>query len=99
QQSQQLLIGQKGSSMAEMLSYHLEELEITVVQDSIFLETFDNLYFDTNEHDLAEEAKPVLARIADFHQRYPDIGIQIHTYADSVGSQTYNLQLSKRRGE
>ncbi|MEQ9440604.1 MAG: OmpA family protein [Cyclobacteriaceae bacterium] len=99
QQSQQLIIGEEDNSMTEMLSFYLEELEVTVVQDSQFVESFDNIYFESNRHQLTDKAAPILDRVAAFHQRHPDIRIQIHAYADSVGGQSYNYQLSERRGE
>jgi outer membrane protein OmpA-like peptidoglycan-associated protein/tetratricopeptide (TPR) repeat protein len=99
QNSPQLYIGGEENEMPEILSLSLEELEIIVVQDSQFVEPFDNIYFETSKHQLTKKADQILDRVAKFHQSNPDITIQIHAYADSVGSQSFNYQLSRLRGE
>nr|WKN36176.1 OmpA family protein [Tunicatimonas sp. TK19036] len=98
-QSSQIFLGEAETSMSEMLSLYLEEIEIIVDQDSLFTESFDHIYFETNSYQLTGEAVPVLSRIVNFHQSHPDVTIQIHAYADSTGSRSFNYQLSKKRSE
>ncbi|MEM9829883.1 MAG: OmpA family protein [Bacteroidota bacterium] len=99
QGSSQLFLEPASGSMSELLAASLKELELTVEQDSQFVEPFDNIYFETNEYDLTHSALPALERVVDFHRQHPDISIQIHAYADSVGSSEFNYQLSKQRGQ
>ncbi|WKN31474.1 OmpA family protein [Porifericola rhodea] len=95
----QLSVGERGDNLADMLAVSLSELEFTVVQDSQFISSFDNIYFETNSSEIKVEADSILNKILSFHQLFPDVSIQVHAYADSIGSKTYNLALSERRGQ
>ncbi|MGD1889252.1 MAG: OmpA family protein [Cyclobacteriaceae bacterium] len=99
QGSPQLSVEPSSSSIPALLTLSLEELELVVEEDSQFVASFDNIYFETNKHDLTPEALPALERAVQFHRQHPDVTIQIHAYADSVGSETFNYELSQQRGE
>ncbi len=99
QGSPQLFLEPDSSTMSELLAVSLEELELTVEQDSQFVESFDNIYFETNQYELTQAALPTLERVVSFHRQHPDVSIQTHAYADSVGSTEFNYQLSKKRGQ
>ena len=77
----------------------IAELAITVLQDTIIQETFDNIYFDTNKYFIVDSAKHVLDSLAAFHHKYPDVIIQIKAFADSTGTDAYNMRLSKQRAQ
>ncbi|MDF9798032.1 outer membrane protein OmpA-like peptidoglycan-associated protein [Catalinimonas alkaloidigena] len=97
-QSQQILLGDQNNNLNDILSLYLESLEITVVEDSQFVASFDNIYFQTDKYQITKEALPIISHVVDFHKKHPDVLIEIHAYADSVGSQQYNYTLSERRG-
>jgi outer membrane protein OmpA-like peptidoglycan-associated protein len=61
--------------------------------------TFDNIYFDTDHYDLRIEAREVLNKLGDFLKLIPDSQVEIFAYADDRGTNEYNLQLSRKRGE
>jgi outer membrane protein OmpA-like peptidoglycan-associated protein/tetratricopeptide (TPR) repeat protein len=73
--------------------------DLIVVADTPDTFTFDNIYFDTDFFDLRPEAKTVLDNLGDFLKVIPDSQVEIFAYADDRGSDPYNLQLSKKRGE
>lgn len=99
QDSPQLFLEPATGSITQLLTTSLAELELIVEQDSQFVASFDNIYFETNQYSLTREALPTLERVIEFHRKHPDVTIQIHAYADSVGSNAFNYQLSQQRGK
>ncbi len=57
------------------------------------------VFFDFDKSDLKEESLPELDLAAEFLKSHPDIRVRIEGHTDDVGSDEYNLQLSKRRAE
>jgi iron complex outermembrane recepter protein len=55
--------------------------------------------FETNSADLKIESNPILDGAVATLKRYPDIVVEVAGHTDSVGSDAYNLALSKRRAE
>ena len=56
-----------------------------------------DLYFDFNRDVIREESQPTLRDIADVLKRNPDWRLSIEGHTDAVASDSYNLDLSKRR--
>lgn len=73
--------------------------DLIVVEDTPDTFTFDNIYFDTDHYDLSPDAKEVLKRLGDFLKLIPDSQVEIFAYADDRGTDAYNFQLTKKRGE
>lgn len=96
QQDQKLMFDYK-NGFTQLNKFALEELQMIVLQDTIIQETFDNIYFDTDQYTINNSSKKILNKIADFHIKYPDVQIEISGYADSTGGKPYNQQLSLRR--
>ncbi|SCY07223.1 WD40-like Beta Propeller Repeat [Nonlabens sp. Hel1_33_55] len=57
----------------------------------------DPIYFEYDKATIAKESKPVLDKVVEFLNFYPDIQIRIESHTDSRGSDLYNLKLSKER--
>jgi len=98
-QDQKIFFGEQDVKFTQLARFTMEELKITVLQDSIVKQTFDNIYFETNQFAIPNEVFPILDSLADFHKKYADVQIEISAYADTVGSETYNLQLSQKRAQ
>ncbi|HMJ67417.1 MAG TPA: OmpA family protein [Cyclobacteriaceae bacterium] len=73
--------------------------DLIVVTDTPDTFTFDNIYFDTDYYDLRPEAKDVLNKLGDFLKMIPDSQVEIFAYADDRGTDSYNFQLTQKRGE
>jgi outer membrane protein OmpA-like peptidoglycan-associated protein len=73
--------------------------DLIVVADTPDTFTFDNIYFDTDHYELRNDAKEVLNKLGDFLKLIPDSQVEIFAYADDRGTDSYNLLLTKRRGE
>ena len=55
--------------------------------------------FDINKDDIRREYDEEVAKVGNFMRKYPTTTAVIEGYADEVGSDDYNLQLSQRRAE
>jgi OOP family OmpA-OmpF porin len=59
----------------------------------------DNILFEHNKYDIQPVFYQELDEIGKFVAKHPDSYIVLHGYTDDVGSQTYNLTLSRKRVE
>jgi len=57
----------------------------------------DRVYFDTDSHDVREDARPLLTAQSEWLRRYPSVVIRIEGNADERGTREYNLALGARR--
>jgi len=58
-----------------------------------------NIEYDINKADIRPQYDAEVARVGDFMNKYPTTTAVIEGYADEVGSDEYNIQLSQRRAE
>jgi outer membrane protein OmpA-like peptidoglycan-associated protein len=56
-----------------------------------------SIYFSFNSDEIREESDSTLAEIGDILRRHPDWKLAIGGHTDSIGSDSYNLDLSRRR--
>lgn len=56
-----------------------------------------DIHFSFNSDRIREESAPRLAEIADVLRKHPDWTLTLNGHTDSVGGDSYNLELSKRR--
>lgn len=96
QQGQKLVFDHK-TGFTQLNQFILEELRMIVLQDTIIHETFDNIYFDTDQYTINHSSKAILDKLSDFHFKHPDVRIEISGYADSTGGNPYNQHLSFKR--
>jgi outer membrane protein OmpA-like peptidoglycan-associated protein len=59
----------------------------------------NNIFFETAKATLKPESFPELDRTVEFLKNNPKIEIEVAGHTDNVGSDDYNLRLSKRRAE
>jgi outer membrane protein OmpA-like peptidoglycan-associated protein len=55
------------------------------------------IYFSFNSDKLREESQPTLGDIAEVMRRHPDWKLQVNGHTDGIGSDEFNVDLSKRR--
>jgi peptidoglycan-associated lipoprotein len=65
--------------------------------NELFLKEVSDAYFDFNKADIRADARPALAKTADFLRNYPQIRVTIEGHCDERGSTEYNLALGDRR--
>lgn len=57
------------------------------------------IYFNLNKSNVREDAVSILKNNLDILSKHPELSILIYGFADSRGSETYNLPLSKKRAQ
>lgn len=81
---------------AEELSRRVNELEAERTERGLVL-TLGDVLFDFDKAGLKSGAMRTVQNLTDFMNEYPDRKIMIEGFTDSVGSDQYNEQLSRRR--
>lgn len=56
-----------------------------------------SLYFSFNSDVIREESEPTLKEIAEVLRRHPDWRLKVNGHTDGIGTDQYNLDLSRRR--
>jgi outer membrane protein OmpA-like peptidoglycan-associated protein len=72
--------------------------------DLVFAEMLKNgtlkyIYFDFNKHNIRQSENSALINLIIFLRQYPTVELELPAYADCRGEDSYNMQLSKKRGE
>ncbi len=57
----------------------------------------DNIFFEFNKASLKPSSYPELDRVSELMNDHPDMEIEVAGHTDSVGSEEYNLKLSRKR--
>lgn len=57
------------------------------------------IYYDYNKSDISPNAQPALDKLAKLLKDNPNVKIEVHSHADSRGSDDYNMNLSNRRAQ
>lgn len=58
-----------------------------------------NIFFELDSHELRDESKVELDRLVTFLKNHPALTIEIGGHTDSIGTDTYNEELSRKRAE
>lgn len=93
------LIGHTMDKQAEELQNDLKGATVERVGEGIKI-TFDSgLMFDFDSYTLTSGTKGNLTDLSKTLNRYPDTNILIEGHTDKSGTETYNMDLSKKRGQ
>ena len=66
-------------------------------QQDFVVNVGDRVYFDTDSHDVRDDARSLLQAQAGWLRQYPAVRIRIEGNADERGTREYNLALGARR--
>ena len=66
-------------------------------QQDFVVNVGDRVYFDTDSHDVREDARGILQAQAGWLRQYPTVRVRIEGNADERGTREYNLALGARR--
>jgi outer membrane protein OmpA-like peptidoglycan-associated protein len=80
-------------------SARYEIRELTVSTEKINAVPYENVYFNFNEFQLRKEGQAVLDDLVAFCKKNSVKQIDITAYTDTVGTNRYNLELSRKRGQ
>lgn len=80
------------------LEAQLREMEALQTERGLIV-TLGDVLFAFNKAELTPQAAPRLDKLAGFLRQFPDRRLLIEGYTDSVGSDSYNQDLSQRRAQ
>lgn len=80
------------------LEAQLRDLEAQQTERGLLV-TLGDVLFAFNKAELSAQAGPRLDKLANFLKQFPDRKLLIEGYTDSVGSDSYNQDLSDRRAQ
>ncbi len=60
---------------------------------------FENIYYDLDKYDLRPESRKVLDDLLVYLKKHPEVQVEMRANTDAIGSEQYNFELSRRRGE
>lgn len=66
-------------------------------EEKEILLALENIYYDFDEHYIRRDAYEALVKLAAYMKKNPDVTIDMSSHADARGSDTYNMNLSRRR--
>lgn len=89
---------QAAADEARRLQQAIAELEAHQTERGIVL-TLGDVLFDFDQAALKPGAEQNLLRLVEFLEEYPDREVLVEGHTDSVGSNEYNLSLSRRRAD
>ena len=108
---QQLILENKTSALKEArieannakleaikLASQLDDLKAEQTERGIIM-TMQNILFAFNSAELQPVGETVVSRIANYLNDYPNRNILIEGFTDNIGSEEYNLKLSRERGD
>ncbi|MDR3287732.1 MAG: OmpA family protein [Prevotellaceae bacterium] len=94
----------KGQIIRDTIKIIEVKKEELVRPDLIFAEMLKNgslkyTYFDLNKHNIRQSENSKLIDLIIFLRQYPTVELELPSYADCRGENSYNMQLSKKRGD
>ena len=94
-----VLIGAKMDKQAQKIEEEIPGAQVERVDDAIVV-TFDEnsgVYFATDKYNINPASQTTLNKLSGIFKEYPDTNILVVGHTDSVGSEAYNMTLSKNR--
>ncbi len=68
-------------------------------EDPVGTQFIANIEFDFGKANVKEESIPVIRDVASAMKKYPEMKIKITGHTDSIGTEEFNMELSKKRAE
>ena len=94
-----VLIGNKMDKQAQKIEEEIPGATVERVDNGIVV-TFDEnsgVYFDTNKYNINNASQETLNKLANVFVEFPDTNILVVGHTDNVGTDDYNMNLSKNR--
>ncbi len=97
-----VIIGHDMDKQAQKIEKEVPGAKVERVDDGIVVTFDDNgggVYFATNKYNINTDSRTTLNKLAGVLYEFPDTRILVVGHTDSVGSESYNMRLSKRRAK
>lgn len=94
-----VIIGNKMDKQAQEIENEIPGAKVERIDDGIVV-TFDEnsgVYFATDKYNINNASQTTLDKLVGVFMEYPDTNLLVVGHTDSVGSEDYNMTLSKNR--
>lgn len=94
-----VIIGNQMDKQAQRIEEELPGAQVERIDDGIVVTFDDNsgVYFATDKYNINSASQQTLNKLIGVFKEYPDTNILVVGHTDSVGSEEYNMTLSKNR--
>jgi outer membrane protein OmpA-like peptidoglycan-associated protein len=94
-----VLIGSKMDKQAQQIKEEVPGATVQRIDNGIVITFDDNsgVHFNTNKYNIDASSESILSKLAKILTEYPDTKVLIVGHTDNVGSNDYNMVLSKNR--
>ena len=82
---------------SDPITVHLRRIKKQV--NEVELEQFESIFFDFDKSDILSKYKERLDKLIKLLNKYPQVSLELSSYTDCRGSDSYNLGLSNRRNK
>ncbi len=96
-----VLIGNRMDKQAQEIQEEIPGATVERIDDGIVV-TFDEnsgVYFDTNKYNINADSQITLDKLTGILKENPDTNVLVVGHTDSVGSEEYNMELSRKRAQ
>jgi outer membrane protein OmpA-like peptidoglycan-associated protein len=90
---------QEAEAEADATRAQLQALQAKQTERGLVLSLGSNVLFDTGQNTLKPGADEQLGRLAQLLQNHANVKVRIEGFTDSIGSDSYNDELSQRRAD
>ena len=97
-ESLRIRIETPATSLTEAPLLYVEDMELTAYRNESKPVAFESAYFDFDSYVLKRPTAQILDQLVKYYNENPDIQIELNAFADEIGSDSYNLRLSNKRG-
>jgi outer membrane protein OmpA-like peptidoglycan-associated protein len=94
-----LLLQTPPARVDQPAEYYVEDLEVLAYHEAGASVQFEPVFFGFNAWVLEENARKTLDALAAYCRQHPGVQIELNAFTDQVGNDTYNLELSRKRGQ
>jgi len=94
-----VLLNEKKPKVTNKSNFIVADVQVVGSTKKATKNLFENIYFDYDEADLRSEAIMVLDELAEYCKSYPHAQVELKSNTDNMGTNQYNIDLSKKRGE
>ncbi|NJM94886.1 MAG: LysM peptidoglycan-binding domain-containing protein, partial [Cytophagales bacterium] len=98
-QGYQLQVDQPTSELGSEASVAIHQLWLEGFDEELPAIPLGSIFFEFDRDKLSPEAQKHLSELAKVLTAYPHTQLEMNAYTDHLGSSTYNLGLSQRRGQ
>ena len=94
-----LLLQTPPARVDQPAEYYVEDLEVLAYHEAGASVQFEPVFFGFNAWGLEENARKTLDALTAYCRQHPGVQIELNAFTDQVGNDTYNLELSRKRGQ